>query len=117
MLRQRETDSGAAAERPFFHPLSGLTVLGLDWLIFGTDVLTGWALIIPISIAGGLAGGLATGYFQRALCGDTFIKAGLKALLGALAVGIPLPIGGTFMGGLILGASGLGYLTDRRRSR
>ena len=33
--------------RTFYHPASGVVILGLDWLAFGTDLLTG-LLAIPL---------------------------------------------------------------------
>jgi len=28
--------------RTFYHPASGVVILALDWLVFGTDLLTGF---------------------------------------------------------------------------
>lgn len=95
-------------ERPgWLLPLTGLWVVGLDWLLFSPDaLLLGMATPI-ISGAGFLLGTAGTFFFQRRFAHDNRSKAALKAVLCGLAVGLPWPLAGTVIGGWVLLASGL----------
>ena len=60
--------------------------------------------------------GLGTGgtaLIQRSYSADSVLKSVLKGLLGGIAVGLPMPIAGTAVGGAVLTLSGLSRLMDR----
>ena len=95
------------------HPASGVLILGLDWLFFAENAITlGLSTFFAAVVGFGVAG-LGTGLIQRIYHGDGVGKALLKGLLGGFAVGIPLPIAGTAVGGGILALSGLNKLWGR----
>lgn len=92
--------------RTFFHPLSGLVILGVDWLAFGIELPTQLLLEPIVSVLAFAITFWAVSKIQER-DGDTPRWAGFKALLGALAAGVPLPIAGTVVGTAILVLSGL----------
>ncbi len=97
----------------FLHPASGALILGSDWLLFGGTAATG-GLAMPVAMAlGFLAGFVGTAASQRILAKDGWGKALGKGFLAGLAVGAPLPIGGTVVGGTVLASSGLHQLRAR----
>jgi hypothetical protein len=94
----------------WLHPASGLLILSLDWLLFSGGVLT-LGLSTPVLLvsaalltAGGVMG------LQRRFADDGRRTSLLKGLAGGIAVGLPLPIAGTGVGGLVLALSGLNRL-------
>jgi hypothetical protein len=98
-----------AASRPKFwlHPASGLLILGVDWLFFAPEAMTGeFAAIITSPLAFVIVTG---GVFliQRKRNQDSFGGAMVKALLGGIVAAIPTSIGGTILGTLVLILSGL----------
>lgn len=93
-------------EKHFFHPYSGAVILGADWLAFGADLPTGFALVAAVSIAAFIGTFIAVAIIQQR-DGDTPAKAYMKAFLGALAAGVPFPVTGTIVGAWILALSGL----------
>ena len=102
-----------ASSRTFLHPASGALILGLDWLFFAEGVLT-LGLSTPfLALLGFGMAGLGTGLVQRRYGGHGTGAAALKGMLGGVAVGIPLPIAGTAVGGGILALSGLNNLWGR----
>jgi hypothetical protein len=105
--------NSASTSSTVLHPASGVLILGLDWLFFSENVLTlGLSTFFAAVVGFGVAG-LGTGLVQRIYHGDGFGKALLKGLLAGVAVGIPLPIAGTAVGGGILALSGLNKLWGR----
>lgn len=94
----------------FFHPLSGLTILLIDWLSFGLDAPTGF-LLTALFCAGAFTATFAGVYWiQRRESHDSHASALLKALFGGLAAGVPFPVTGTIVGTGILILSGLPLL-------
>lgn len=100
--------------RTFFHPLSGLVILGVDWLAFGADFVSGLFALLLTSLAAFTAVFFAVYRVQTRLNGDAPGKARWKALLGALAAGVPFPVAGTVVGAAILVLSGLPSPSDFR---
>ena len=99
--------------RTFLHPVSGALILGLDWVLFSENAMTlGLSTPLVILVGFGCAG-LGTGLIQHLYHDEGLGKAVLKGLLAGLAVGIPLPIAGTAVGGGILALSGLNTLWGR----
>ena len=100
--------------RTFFHPYSGLVILGVDWFAFGLDLPAG-LLFEPLLCA------LAFGVTYWAVLkiqfrdGDQRRAAAFKALLGGLAAGVPFPVTGTIVGVAILMLSGLSAGKELRR--
>jgi hypothetical protein len=106
----------AAANRSaahVLHPASGVLILGIDWLLFSGSVLS-LGLSAPVLVSLGFVSGAAgTGLIQSRYGADSPWKSTLKGLLGGLAVGIPLPIAGTAVGGAVIALSGLDRLGNR----
>ena len=98
----------------WLHPLSGFVILGLDWLLFSGTVLTAGTGMLATSLAGFLIGGLATVWFQRRFGGDSPNQALVKGLVAGIAVGLPFPIFGSLLGGIILTMSGLDKFFRKR---
>lgn len=94
----------------FLHPSSGLLILGLDWLLFSGNLLSLGLSSPALVLSGFVLGTLGTSLLQSRYGADGRWKSLSKGLLGGIAVGIPLPIVGTAVGGAILALSGL----DRR---
>lgn len=106
--------SPAPRKKSFFHPLSGLVILGLDWLAFGMDFFSGFAALLVVSVATFAATFALVSAIQRRLHGDSPAAAAGKAFLGAVAAGVPFPVTGTIVGAAILALSGLADLARRR---
>lgn len=97
-------------------PLTGLWILGLDWLLFSSNAAS-LGLATPLSvILGFLLGSAGTLAFQSRFAGEAWWKSGVKALVAGILVGVPWPIGGTVAGGWILMNSGLSRLREIRSS-
>jgi hypothetical protein len=93
--------------RTFYHPASGVVILLLDWLIFGTDLMTGFLSLPWMCVAGFLASFPLVLAIQLKWTKDAPPAALGKAFLGAFMVGLPFPITGTLLGAAILALSGL----------
>jgi 4-amino-4-deoxy-L-arabinose transferase-like glycosyltransferase len=94
----------------FLHPASGALILGLDWLLFSGSALTLGLSTPMLALIGFALGGVGTGLIQGRYGRDKNTTSVVKGFLGGLAVGIPLPIAGTALGGGILTLSGLDRL-------
>jgi hypothetical protein len=93
--------------KTFYHPASGVIILGLDWLAFGTDFLTGFLALPVICVLSFLVSFALIFAAQLKWTKDSVPNAIGKAFLGAFLVGLPFPITGTFLGAAILILSGL----------
>jgi hypothetical protein len=91
----------------FYHPASGVVILGLDWLIFGTDLMTGFLALPVMCVLAFCFSFMLLIAIQRKWAGNSLPTAAWKAALGAFLVAIPLPITGTLLGAAILTLSGL----------
>jgi hypothetical protein len=99
--------------RRWLLPITGLWILGLDWLLFTQNTVV-LGLATPLLVVIGFLGGAAGAYFfQRRFAKNRGPSAWLKSLFAGIVVGIPLPLAGTVVGGWILLASGLGSIKDR----
>jgi hypothetical protein len=93
--------------RTFYHPASGVVILGLDWLTFGSDLVTDF-LALPLLCLLAFAVTFPVVYvIQLKWSKDTVGPALGKAFLGAFLVGLPFPITGTLLGAAILALAGL----------
>jgi hypothetical protein len=93
--------------RTFYHPASGVVILGLDWLAFGTDFFTGFLALPAICVLSFLVSFALIYVIQMKWTKDTIPVALGKSFLGAFLVGLPFPITGTLLGAAILALSGL----------
>jgi len=93
--------------------MSGLLILGVDWLFFAPEAATAQtALIVTVPLAF-LAAFTGTFWIQRRRNGDTIRAALLKALVGGVLAGVPTPISGTVFGTLVLVLSGMSNWNQR----
>src|SRR5258708_892786 len=95
-----------AGLRTFYHPASGVVILGLDWLAFGTDLLTGLMALPVICVLAFLISFPVIYTIQIKWSRDAVGPALGKAFLGAFLVGLPFPITGTLLGAAILALAG-----------
>ena len=102
--------SGSTPSNRWLHPASGLLILALDWLLFSGSALSLGLSTPMMALIGFALGGVGTGIIQARYGRNGTTKSVLKGLLSGLAVGIPLPIAGTAVGGAILTLSGLDRL-------
>lgn len=108
--RQVEPEPNAvpfANSRTFYHPASGVVILGLDWLAFGTDALTGFLALPEMCVLAFMASFAPVLAIQLKWSKDATPAAIGKAFIGAFLVGLPTPITGTILGAAILALSGL----------
>ncbi len=91
----------------FYHPASGVVILALDWLIFGTDLFTGFLALPTMCVLGFIATFPIVYLIQQKWSKDNLPNALGKAFLGAFMVGLPFPVTGTLLGAAILALSGL----------
>jgi hypothetical protein len=107
-------DAELPASRPplanvktFYHPASGVIILGLDILLFGPDLLFG-VFALPVTCALAFLVTLPLVYLvQTKWSGDNSTTAFGKAFLGAFMAGLPFSIAGTIYGAAIIALSGL----------
>ena len=93
--------------RTFYHPASGVVILALDWLIFGTDLFTGYLAMPVMCVLGFLITFALVLAIQLKWSKDKLPGALGKSFLGAFLVGLPFPITGTILGATILALAGL----------
>lgn len=110
IVTQEKTVSDAGS---FLHPATGALILGLDWLLFSGEMASGGLALPVAAIAGFTAAALGTCLVQRFWAKEGWGRSLLKGLLGGVVVGIPVPIGGTLVGGAVLASSGLDRLRER----
>jgi len=96
-----------AGLRTFYHPASGVVILALDWLAFGTDFFTGFLALPVVCVLSFIVSFALLFVIQRKWTTDPISAVLGKAFLGAFLVGLPFPITGTLLGAAILALSGL----------
>ena len=104
--KPKQAADAPKASRTFFHPLSGVVILGVDWLAFGVELPTSF-LAVPVVAAVAFAVTFWAVSKLQERHGDEPRMAVIKALLGGLAAGVPFPIAGTIVGTAIIVLSGL----------
>ena len=87
-------------------PRTGGVILGLDWLLFGTNTLSGLALTPVLIVVGAVLAFGATYRIERKWSARGRFRAGLAGLFAAVVVGLPFPLAGTAVGTGILMLSG-----------
>ena len=105
------------SEDSFLHPASGAIILALDWLLFSGNVLSLGLGTGVLAFVGFVLGLLGVGFVQHRYGHEPMITSGLKGVLAGAAVGIPFPIAGTAVGGLVLSLSGLNRWKKRLQGR
>jgi len=96
-----------AGLRTFYHPASGVVILGVDLLVFGPEMLSGF-LDTPIMCILAFFTTLPLVWLiQSKWSKDTMGNAFWKAFLGAFLAGLPFSIAGTMLGAAVLALSGL----------
>ncbi|HZO56092.1 MAG TPA: hypothetical protein VFB63_25515 [Bryobacteraceae bacterium] len=97
------------AAQPFLRPLSALTILAIDWWLFGGVAVTfGLGLLFELTIGALLAAAFVAMLQMRS--GDR--KWYWKALLAAFIVGVPTPVAGTSYALVVLGLAGIKEAMD-----
>ena len=105
----RRSPSGRAEPKPgMFLPITGVWILGLDWLLFSSNLITAGLATPIIVVVGFVLGAVGTLVLQKMVAKDSLWKALLKAIVAGTAVGVPWPLMGSIVGGWILLAAGLG---------
>lgn len=100
-------------KKAFFQRASGAAILSVDWLCFGLEWQLGPLSMAVMSVAAFAVTYAVVWKVQTRLGGDDARRAHGKAFLGALAAGVPFPVTGTVVGGLILALSGLRLPSSR----
>lgn len=95
------------SRRSFLQPASGALILALDWLLFSGNAVSLGVGTVALASIGFVLGLISVAFVQHRYGHDPMVTSGLKGLLAGIAVGIPLPIAGTAIGGLVLSLSGL----------
>jgi hypothetical protein len=93
--------------KTFYHPASGVVILGLDWLLFGSDLMTDFLALPVMCVLGFLVTFPMVLAIQLKWSRNAWPQALGKAFLGAFMVGLPFPITGTLLGAAILAMAGL----------
>jgi hypothetical protein len=96
-----------AGLKSFYHPGSGVVILGIDFIVFGTEAVSGFLDTPIMSVVAFLATFPLVFFIQRKWSGNSNATAFGKAFLGAFMAGLPFSIAGTIYGAAILALSGL----------
>ena len=91
----------------FILPATGLWILVLDWLLFSSNALSAWLATPVVMLLGFVLGSGGAFLAQRRATNESLWGDASKAFLAGIVVGLPLPIGGTIIGGWVLLTSGL----------
>lgn len=101
------TQPPLAGLKTFYHPASGIAILVIDFVIFGTELFSGF-LDVPIMCVVAFLITLPLIYqIQRKWSLDKGSVAFAKAFAGAFMAGLPFSIAGTMYGAAVLALSGL----------
>ncbi|MEM1060593.1 MAG: hypothetical protein AAGK14_15370 [Verrucomicrobiota bacterium] len=106
-------DAEKGGGKSFFHPGSGLAIIGVDVVAFGLNAPTGFLATAFISLGAFVATFALVFGIQKNQHHDSTGWAILKALIGAVAAAVPFPIAGTALGAAILFLSGLPNTTGK----
>jgi hypothetical protein len=92
------------AAQPFLRPLSALSILAIDWFLFGGTAATfGLGFFFELTMGAVLASCIVAMLQSRG--GDR--KWFWKALLAGFVVGVPTPVAGTSYALVVLGLAGI----------
>jgi hypothetical protein len=101
-----ETKPPFADLKSFYHPASGVAILGIDILCFGPQVFFPFDVPVMCALAF-LATFPLVYFFQLKWSKNTPQAAFGKAFLGAFLAGLPFSIAGTMFGAAVIALSGL----------
>ena len=93
--------------KTFYHPASGVVILGVDILAFGPEFLSGFLDTPIMCVLSFLATFPLVFLIQWKWSKNTFGAALGKAFVGAFLAGLPFSIAGTMLGAAVLALSGL----------
>ncbi len=96
-----------AGLRTFYHPASGVVILGIDVLVFGPEMLSGFLDLPIMCVLAFLATFPLVYLIQWKWAKDTMAASFGKAFLGAFLAGLPFSIAGTVLGAAVIALSGL----------
>ena len=112
-------DAGALWSKPgepplsklktFYHPASGVVVLGIDSLFFVSEIFSGFLALPVMCVLAFMITFPLVFIIQKKWGRDTAGAAFGKAFVGAFLAGMPLPISGTLIGAAVLVMSGLSH--------
>jgi hypothetical protein len=91
----------------FYHPASGVVILGLDSLFFVSELFTGFFDMPVACVLAFILTFPLVFVIQKKWGRDSISSAFGKAFVGAFLAGLPLPISGTLVGAAVLIMSGL----------
>jgi hypothetical protein len=91
----------------FYHPASGVVILGIDMFVFGTEILSGFLDLPVMCVLAFLATFPLVFLIQRNWGQDRGATALGKAFLGAFLAGLPFSIAGGIFGAAVIALSGL----------
>lgn len=95
-----------AGLKTFYHPASGVAILGIDLLFFGPQVI--FPFDVPILCVIAFLATFPCVYLaQLKWAQDNPRSAAAKAFLGAFLAGLPSSIAGTIFGAAVIALSGL----------
>ena len=93
--------------RTFYHPASGIVILGIDVLVFGPEMLSGFLDLPVMCVLAFLATFPLVYLIQWKWAKDTMSASFGKAFMGAFLAGLPFSIAGTMLGAAVIALSGL----------
>jgi hypothetical protein len=93
--------------RTFYHPASGVVILGIDMLVFGPEMLSGFLDLPIMCVLAFLATFPLVYLIQWKWAKNTGAASFGKAFLGAFLAGLPFSIAGTVLGAAVIALSGL----------
>ena len=96
-----------AGLRTFYHPASGVAILGIDMLVFGPEMLSGFLDLPVMCVLAFLSTFPLVYLIQWKWAKNTPASSFGKAFLGAFLAGLPFSIAGTLLGAAVIALSGL----------
>jgi hypothetical protein len=106
-VRSPEATPPLSGWRTFYHPASGVVILGIDLLVFGSEVVSDF-LDTPIMCVLAFAATFPLVFLiQWKWSRNSALASFGKAFLGAFLAGLPFSIAGTIYGAAVIALSGL----------
>jgi hypothetical protein len=93
--------------RTFYHPASGVIILGIDVLVFGPEMLSGFLDTPIMCVLAFLATFPLVFLIQWKWARNNKATAFGKAFIGAFLAGLPFSIAGTMLGAAVIALAGL----------
>jgi hypothetical protein len=96
-----------SAMRTFYHPASGVVILGIDLIVFGPEMLSGFLDLPVMCVLAFVTTFPLVFLIQSRWSKDSAGSSFGKAFLGAFLAGLPFSITGTLFGAAVIALSGL----------